>query len=42
MRKNRKTVYKILFIWTIIGLVLLIAISVFKIWHDNFFKNDNN
>lgn len=38
MRKNRKTVYKILFIWTIIGLVLLIAISVCNDWDNNFFQ----
>jgi len=38
VRKNRKTVYKILFIWTIIGLVLLIVISVCNDWDNNFFQ----
>lgn len=38
MRKNRKTVYKILFIWTIIGLVLLIVISVCNDWDNNSFQ----
>lgn len=38
MRKNRKTVYKILFIWTTIGLVLLIAISVCNDWDNNSFQ----
>lgn len=38
MRKNRKIVYKILFIWTVIGLALLIAILVCNDRDNNSFQ----